>query len=371
MNQKLNIALFSPNKNPYSETFIQAHKNNLKGNVYFYYGIGEDISLENHPSLSSKLKKYFLKAIKIIFKKNHSFVLVKLLSKSLKKQNIDVVLVEYGIHANHILPAIIKVNLPLVVHFHGFDATVKNIIKENKNYKEVFKYASKIIVVSKVMKQQLLDIGCPMGKLVYNANAAQSKFFTIEPNFNSKQFISVGRFNNKKAPYYTILSFKEALKKHSDAKLLLCGDGLLFEVCKNLVRHYQLEKNIKFLGVVSPEKLSELLENSLGYVQHSITAENGDTEGMPISILEASASGIPVISTFHAGISDVVKDGVSGLLCKEHDVHKMGQNIIKILDDVDYAKKLGQAGKERIKSQFSFEKHINGIQQLLETSVKE
>ena len=371
MKQNLNIALFSPNKNPYSETFIQAHKSNLKGNVYYYYGIGEDIALENHPPLANKLKKIILKAIKIIFKKDTSFVLVKLLSKSLKKNKIDVVLVEYGIHANHVLPAIKNVNLPLVVHFHGYDATVKSIIKENNNYTEVFAYASKIIAVSKAMRQQLLEMGCPDEKLVYNPNSAQPMFFEIEPNFQLKQFISVGRFSNKKAPYYTILAFKEALKKHPDAKLLMCGDGLLLEVCKNLVRQFELEDQIKFLGVITPDQMTKLLKDSVGYIQHSITTENGDTEGMPISVLEASASGLPVISTFHAGISDVVEDGETGLLCNEHDVDSMSENIIKILDNVDYAKKLGQAGKDRIKSQFSFEKHIDGIQQLLEESINQ
>ncbi|MFH4964305.1 glycosyltransferase family 4 protein [Gaetbulibacter sp. M235] len=369
MENNFNIALFSPNKDPYSETFIQAHKKGLKGNIFFYYGIGEDITIENHPPLASKLKKQLLKAIKIIFKKNNSFVLVKLLSKSLKKHKIDVVLVEYGIHADHILPAIKYLNLPLVVHFHGFDATVRKIIKEHNSYKEVFQYASKIIAVSKAMENQLLNIGCPREKLIYNANAAQSNFINIESSYESKQLISVGRFANKKAPYYTILAFKKALKTHPDAKLLMCGDGLLLEVCKNLVRHYQLESSIQFLGVISPNELCNLFKESIGYIQHSITAENGDTEGMPISILEASSSGLPVISTFHAGISDVIEDGITGLLCKEHDVDAMSQNIIKLLDDKDYAKKLGYAGKERIKSHFSFEKHINGIQQILEESV--
>ncbi|WP_298368904.1 glycosyltransferase family 4 protein [uncultured Lutibacter sp.] len=371
MKNKINIALFSPNKNPYSETFIQAHKNYLKGNVFYYYGENENIELENYPSLAGKYKIYFLKAIKNILKKESSFVLVQLLKKSLKKHQIDVVLVEYGMHAQQILPAIEKCNLPLVVHFHGYDACKRELLKKNNNYREVFQYASKVIVVSTVMKNQLLSIGCPQEKLVYNANAAQSKFLKVQPSFKSNQFISVGRFTNKKAPYYTILAFKEVLKKYPNAKLLMCGDGLLLEVCKNLVKYHQLENQIEFLGVISSNKLIELFEESIGYIQHSITASNGDMEGMPISILEASASGLPVVSTHHAGISDVIEDGVTGLLCKEHDVKSMGQNILKLLDDIEMAKKMGQEGKKRIKAHFSFEKHINGIQKLLEMSLKQ
>lgn len=366
----IKIALFSPNKNPYSETFIQAHKNNLKGDVFYYYGKNEAIALENHPPIANKIKIYTLKAIKQIFKKQDSYVLEQLLTKSLKKNKIDVVLVEYGTHAQHILPAIKKAKLPLVVHFHGYDASVNELLKQHKNYSDLFKYATRVIVVSTAMRDKLQKIGCPSDKLVYNANAAQDKFYNIKPKFKTKQFLSVGRFTNKKAPYYTILAFKEVVKKHPEATLLMCGNGVLLESCKNLVRYFNLEDNIKFLGVISPQELVGLIENAIGYIQHSITAENGDMEGMPISVLEASAAGLPVVSTFHAGISDVVKHGVTGLLCKEHDVKTMSNHITKLLEDISLAKKLGDAGKKRIKENFSFEKHITGIQRQLEAAIE-
>lgn len=369
MSKKLQIALFSPNKNPYSETFIQAHKNNLKDKVFYYYGRAEAIALEGHPSLANEWTIYFLKLVKRLFKKSPSFVREQLVSKSLKKHKIDVALVEYGIHAHHILPIVKKAKLPLVVHFHGYDATVKEIIKEHNNYKEVFAYASKVIAVSTAMKQQLEDMGCPANKVVYNANAAQDKFFEIQPRFTKKQLISVGRFTHKKAPYYTILAFKEALKKHPDAKLLLAGEGVLLEVCKNVVNHFGLENQVQFLGVIKPEQIIQLLKESRAYIQHSITASNGDTEGMPISILEASAAGLPVISTYHTGISDVIENEVTGLLSIEHDVSKMAYDIIRVLDDVTFARQLGNSGKDRIKSNFSFAKHIDGIQKLLEESL--
>lgn len=370
MKKKLNIALFSPNKNPYSETFIQAHKNFLKGNVYYYYGIGENITLEHYPPLVKQFKRYVLKAIKTFLKKDNSFLLEKILTKSLKKNDIDVVLVEYGIHAHHILPAIEKTKIPLVVHFHGFDATVREVLKEHNNYRGVFRYASKVIAVSRAMVNQLLNIGCPRDKVFYNANAAQSEFYDIQPSFKNEQFVFVGRFTNKKAPYYAILSFKNVLKKYPKAKLFMCGDGPLLEMCENLVRHYKLENNVIFLGVISSNELRKLFSESLGYLQHSITASNGDMEGMPISVLEASAAGLPVVSTYHAGISDVIEHGVTGLLSEEHDVFEMGQNLIKLLENVEYAEELGQAGKKRIKSHFSLERHIDGIQLLLESSVK-
>jgi len=364
--KKINIALFSPNQNPYSETFVQAHKNYLKGNVFFYYGKGVSIKLEKHASLASEARIIALKTFKKLAKKSNTFVEEEIVSKSLKNNNIDVVLVEYGTHANAILPIIKKSGLPMVVIFHGYDINIHRIVKENDNYSKLFAYASKIIAVSNTIKSKLLSLGCTQEKLVYHANAAQPEFLNITPTFKLKQFVFIGRFTEKKAPYYSILAFKKVLKKHPDAVLVMAGDGVLKEVCENLVSYYGIENNVKFLGVISPENFVKILEVSLAYVQHSITAGNGDMEGMPISVLEASSAGLPVISTYHAGIKDVIAHQETGLLCSEHDVDAMSNNMNILLDNLEYAKELGAAGKTRIKEHFSFEKHIKGIQNILE-----
>jgi|26BtaG_2_1085354.scaffolds.fasta_scaffold00155_2 glycosyltransferase involved in cell wall biosynthesis len=366
----LSIALFSPNQNPYSETFVQAHKNYLKGNVLYYYGKGSDIRLENHSNLSSKLKINVLKVVKNLSKQSSTFVEEKLIVKSLKKHKIDVVLIEYGTHANYLLPIIKKSGLPMVVHFHGYDASVYGLISANDNYKDLFTYASKVIVVSTTMQNKLLELGCPKDKLCFNANAAQPDFLKIQPTFKSKQFVFIGRFKEKKAPYYTVLAFKQVLCKHPDATLLMVGSGVLKEVCVNLVNYFGIGNSVKFLGVISPSDFIKILENSFSLVQHSITATDGDMEGMPISVLEASSAGLPVISTYHAGISDVVLHEETGLLCKEHDVDTMSNNMLILLNDFEYAKKLGDAGKQRIKKNFSFERHIEGIQGVLEEASK-
>ena len=152
----LNIAIFSPSQNPYSETFIQAHKNYLRDKVYYYYGSGKNIKLENVGLLTSKVQRLKLKIISKLFKKSSSYIWRNPLLKSLKKQHIDVVLVEYGTHAHHLIETLKQSKLPFVVHFHGYDASVRTIIENNNNYKEVFKYASKIIAVSNKMANMLV-----------------------------------------------------------------------------------------------------------------------------------------------------------------------------------------------------------------------
>lgn len=360
----LNIAIFTPNQNPYSETFIQAHKNYLKGNVFYYYGRNA-IQLEGRELDSDSFSEKFIRLKGKLLKSPKSLIKEKILLNSLRDNKIDVALVEYGTHADYILPILKKTGLPLVVHFHGYDATVFEVLEKNDNYKAVFQHASKIIAVSKKMEQMLLDIGCPREKLIYNVYGPQPEYMEVKPTFTKIQFLAIGRFTDKKAPYYTILAFKKAIETHPKAKLIMAGEGHLLNMCINLAKYLNIENQIEFLGIITSDKYQELLSESLGFVQHSIRAKNGDMEGTPLSVLEASAAGLPVIATNHAGIPDVIIHGKTGLLCEEHEVDAMAKNMISILDNVEFAMELGQAGKINIRKNFNMERHIASLQDIL------
>ncbi len=366
----MNIALFSPSQNPYSETFVQAHKNYLKGKVFYYYGTKGRVKLEGHDLSLSKFSLLRYRVLRKFYNYSFSFINNKTVLHSLKEKAIDVILVEYGTHAFNLIEILKSCGLPIVVHFHGYDASKDETLKKCNNYKEVFAFTKKVIAVSKVMEQQLLNLGCPREKLVYNANGSQPEFEFLTLQFSKKQFVGVGRFADKKAPYYTILAFNEVLKKHPDAKLLLAGDGVLLNTCMNLVEYLNISNQVEFLGIIKPEQFQKILCESLAFVQHSITALNGDKEGMPIAVLEASSAGLPVISTKHAGIIDVIIDGKTGYLSNEHDVSSMTKFMLQFLDDVNLAKQMGAAGRKYIAEHFSFQHHIDGIQCVLAEAIE-
>lgn len=363
----MNIAIFTPNQNPYSETFIQAHKTYLRDTVFYYYG-QKNIQLEGVSHLSTPWERRWLNIKRKIFKKPSSSIQDTIIIKSLRKNKIDAVLAEYGNHAHFILPFIKKAGLSLVVHFHGYDASVTKTVENHKNYAAVFQYASKVIAVSHKMEEMLLEIGCPQEKLIYNVYGPQPDFLKVKPAFEKKQFIAIGRFTDKKAPYYTILAFKKAVEIHPDARLIMAGDGPLLNTCQNLVSYLGIRDQVEFPGIISPKAYRKLLAESLGSVQHSIIAENGDMEGTPLALMEASAAGLPVVSTEHAGIPDVIINGATGLLCEEHDVEQMAANMLMLLDNIELAQKLGQVGKENIAKNFSMERHIDSLQDILEHS---
>lgn len=348
------LAILSPNQNAYSETFIQAHRK-LPFTIKFYYGGSIPFSLEGNDSI---LKLSFPERIKRKLLRGFTFTEKRLLF-SLRQEKADCVLAEYGTTAADSLKVIKYLKLPLIVHFHGADASVKEVVEQYaEKYRSVFEYASKIIVVSKKMKEALLELGCPEEKLVINCCGPDDSFFTVLPTFQKPQFLAVGRFVNKKAPYLTIFSFKKVVQDWPNAKLIMVGTGELLNICKSLTHLLNLENNIEFKGVCKHEEIKELLQQSIAFVQHSVVAENGDSEGTPVAVLEAQAAGLPVIATFHAGIPDVVLHNETGLLSKEKDINEMAINMLHILNEKGLARMLGVNGRNRMEENFTLEKHL-------------
>jgi len=366
--QKNSIAMVSPSHNAYSETFIQAQKNGLKGKVFYYYGGELPQFLEGYGKLNNRATIWLVKikrklGIKTFNAAETAFI------KSLKQHKIEVVFAQYGTTAHRIVKICNYLKIPLITHFHGYDASIDAVISGCNNFNEVFKYSTYVIAVSNVMKNKLLKLGCPSQKMIYNVYAPDDIFFEVKPNFSNETFIALGRFVEKKAPYYTILAFSKVLNDYPNAQLIIGGQGELYEVCTNLVKYLKIENNVLLPGILSKEKFIGYLSTSVAFVQHSITALSGDQEGTPVAVLEASAAGLPVIATKHAGIPDVIIDGETGLLVDEHDVNGMAEQMLKVLKDKDLAKVLGSKGKERMKAHYTSKKQLQVLDDLIEKCI--
>ena len=359
-----NLAIATTNNGVYSETFIKAQIDHLNPKLVMYGGwlpafYGKSIKIVN-----SKKEKLNIIS-KIIFKRKF-FDLSQEYVSLIKSNKIDVVLAQYGpggVHLNSICKA---ANIDLIVHFHGFDASDFQTLKTYEDsYKALFQDAKKIIAVSKVMQDKLVTIGCPLDKIKVITYGPNNLFFNIEPKYNCETFFALGRFIDKKAPYLTILSFNEVLKKFPNAKLRMAGNGELLNTCKNMVKALQITDSVTFLGVIHPEQTIKEMENAIAFVQHSLIADDGDSEGSPVAVLEAQAAGLPVISTFHAGIPEVVLNNETGFLVIETDIYGMADAMLKILQDKKLAQKMGQAGRQRVLNNFSMEHYINSLRAVI------
>ena len=356
----MRIALLSPSHNQYSETFILAHKEFLKGKIFYYHNGELPTMLENQPIIFGRAKriKHILKGY---YRLNDFSIEQEALMQSFQENKIDLVFAEYGSTGETVADLCEHLKIPLIVQFHGVDAHHENQLIAYQSYVKVFRYASYVIVVSKKMQTDLIKLGCPKDKIVYTVCGPRNDFFEIIPDFSSLNFLTAGRFTDKKAPYYTILAFAKVLKNIPEATLIMAGDGELFNTCNNLVKHFGLEKNIQLVGSISPERLRNYMATSRAFIQHSITTPEGNSEGTPVVITEAGAAGLPVIATAHAGIADVIVHDETGLLSEEHNIDEMAAHILLLAQNPDLAKRMGQRAREIVLKNYSMQKHIQTL----------
>lgn len=362
------IAIASPSENAWSETFIAAHIDRLAGVELVLSGGELPTRVVNGPALRSYGGFSFIKdhVLARLLRTDLHGLVKRRLSKELREARIDVVLAEYGTTAHAMIEPCKRAGLPLVAHFHGFDAHKESAATATGNYAELFQYAAALIVVSRAMEQRLLDLGAPREKLLYSCYGIDVDRFALgDPAAAPPHFVAVGRFVDKKAPHLTLSAFELLLQRVPESRLTFAGQGPLWESCQQRVRSGPLAGKVDLCGVRKPEEVSALLRGARGFVQHSVRALSGDMEGTPLAVLEAMATGVPVIATRHAGIPDVVEHGTHGLLCDEFDVEGMAANMERVALDAALAGELGRQGRISAERLHRVEDHIARLQAVL------
>ena len=367
----MNIALISPNKEQFSETFIQAHRVGFKGEIHFLAGGKVPVYSDKTGALKLKGVDRIINSIYSRLTKNTLSGDLLAFKNYLKENKIQVVYAEYGPTGVAVLQACKDVNIPLIVNFHGRDAFAYDELENNKEgYQQLVRDAAAIVVVSQEMKAQLTKLGAPREKLYYTPCAPNDEFLTInkeivEPPF----FLFVGRFVSKKAPLTVIKSFELVLLEYPGAQLKMVGDGVLLEECKAFVNDKGITDSVQFKGVCARGEILTLQKECFAFVQHSVVTETGDREGTPVGVLEAMATGTVVISTYHGGIQDVVTDKVTGLLSNEGDVEAMAENMKRVLSDKTLVTNLGEQAKKEVEAKYSMTHHIQTLNNLLQKIV--
>ncbi len=373
-----NLCIIYPNKSSSSETFIQAHVKHLPFNNKVLYGGWfpafdvEDKPLKNYIDLTLSEKIKF--AIK---PRTEYYMRERSLQDFLKKNKIDAVMVEYGLTGTHVMNVCNRMKIPLVVHFHGFDVYSKSIIKEYHNsYLSLFQKASALVVVSTDMREQLIKLGAPESKVFYNSCGVDiNHFLPKKKELSNPIFLFAGRFVNKKAPQLVILAFNKVLESVPSAQLIMAGDGglgsagELFYSCKQIVKALKIEDKVIFKGSLSNQEIANEMQNASIFVQHSVIPENGDSEGTPVTLLEASASEMGIIATRHGGIKDVVIDGETGLLVDEYDLEGTAKCMLELARNPEKTKKLGIAARQRVSELFSMDVSIGKLADIIDSTI--
>lgn len=287
---------------------------------------------------------------------------------ALRESQPAVILCHFGQIALRVLPVARRSGVPVVAHFHGSDlsVTLRNRWYRSSLRRHVRHFAA-TVVVAEYQRQELLRLGAPAERIHLIPCGGPVTEVRVSQNVGSSpcRFLSVGRLIEKKAPLATIRAFARCCEAVPDAKLTIVGDGSLRRAAEALCRELGIEAKVTFSGRQPPTTVLEELEKASVFVQHSVQAANGDMEGWPVSIAEAMAAGLPIVSTRHADIPAQVTEGKTGFLVEENDWEDMGRQMILLAQNADLRREMGQQAAKVAREQFDYRALTKKLEELL------
>lgn len=285
----------------------------------------------------------------------------------LQSSKPDILHAHFGPMGVMIAPVAQKLGIPLVVTFMGYDGSrALRSQRWRDNYQTLNTQVTAVIGISTDMCNRLVDIGFDKGKIhriSLGVNIDQFSFRDPKMDYDGKEVhcLHVGRLTAKKSPLKLLDAFNtayQALQPDIDLKLTLAGDGELYDEVVDKIKGLNLENQVDVLGSVSHKDVIRLFHEAHIYTQYCEVSSSGDVEGQGVTFVEASASGLPVISTRHGGIPDVVLDGKTGYLVEEGDIQGMADKMIELACRPEQWTTFGTAGRKHIEATFTLENQV-------------
>jgi glycosyltransferase involved in cell wall biosynthesis len=364
-----------PGTESYSETFIVNQLARMPGTVVPIYGEFPYCTWKGEPLVPGPMRLLRREGQRIhpLIQRLASEAAERKMSRFLRRWKIDVILAQYATTAVSLLAVSQRAGVSLVAHFHGCDAYESNILAEYADgYRRLFAQASALICVSEAMREKLLELGAPGAKLFVNPCGIDVDHFSpADAAGNPPVFVAVGRFVEKKAPLLTLLAFQRVVQECPQARLVMAGDGPLLEVCRQTVRALGMKDSVSLRGRLTPAEVIKEMGAGRAFVQHSVVAGSGDSEGTPVAILEAGARALPVVSTRHGGIRQAVVDGETGFLVEEGDIDGMAAAMLRLAGDPELAGEMGRRAREHITRYYSLERRIETLLSILREAAAE
>jgi colanic acid/amylovoran biosynthesis glycosyltransferase len=255
----------------------------------------------------------------------------------------------------------------IVTTFHG-EVGYTGQKRYKKGYDLLFELGDLILPMSEREKQDLIALGCSPQKIVVHRMGVDLNQFTFvprQPRSDGKaHLLTVARLVEKKGVEYAIKAVANVLKKYPHIEYDIAGDGPLRSDLIDLIEMFNIGDKIKLLGWKRQEEIVELVKGADILLAPSVTSEDGDQEGIPVVLMEAMAQGLPVLSTYHSGIPELVQDGVSGFLVPERDVDALAEKLEHLVQHPEIWPEMGRAGRAHVERYHDIDKLNDQLVQL-------
>jgi colanic acid/amylovoran biosynthesis glycosyltransferase len=291
------------------------------------------------------------------------------LARELRRFHPSLVHAHFGTSGPTALTLADAIAVPLIVTFHGNDATVTPAEARRtwrgreylRGRQRVIERAALFIAVSDFIRSRLLQQGYPAGKVVTLYNGIDVDYFSRTSSQREPVVLFVGRFVEKKGCEYLLRALGQLAREGQPVRGVLLGDGPLRGELERVAR--ESGADVEFIGFRPLPEVKDWLGRASLVVVPSVTAANGDSEGLPTVLLEAQAMGTPVVSTRHAGNAEGVLEGRSALLVDERDVQGLADSIRFFMNSPRAVEEFGSAARAFVTGKFSIRSRVEILEE--------
>ena len=272
----------------------------------------------------------------------------------------DVLLCHYG--RNGLKATLFKdlgvIDSKIVTIFHGYDLSHYMGIHGEQIYRHLFQRVDLLLPISQHWQKKLIALGCKSEKIRVHRmgiNCDRFEYVKSSPNKPKIILVSVARLVEKKGLKYSIQAVASLISQYPSLEYQIVGDGFLRQELQHLIDHLNVGNNVKLLGWKKQAEVAAIISQANIVLAPSVTAGDGDCEGIPVSLMESMAKGLPVISTLHSGIPELIEDKVSGYLLPERDTIQLAHKIEYLLNDLTLRTKMGKAGRKKVQEAYNID----------------
>ncbi|HZC35420.1 MAG TPA: glycosyltransferase [Chthoniobacterales bacterium] len=291
------------------------------------------------------------------------------LLNSLIAQKSALLHIYFGNNGVFWLPFIRRSPIPVIVSFHGADAQVGlDTPIADLRLREVFQRAALVLSRSESLAALLKERGCPPDKLQIHRTGIPLDLYAprrrLQPAGDAWRLVQACRLVEKKGLRVTLRAFAKFHRQFPAATLTIAGDGPLRRELAMQSDKLGITRNVTFAGFLDGPALAQLFYSSDIFIHPSEVTTEGNQEGVPNSLLEAMATGLPSVSTHHGGIPEAITDRVSGLLVNEADPDALFDALNELARNTELRNSISEKGAETVEKKFNAAEQIRQLENI-------
>lgn len=378
------VDIYASRRGDRSKVHPSVEQYNLLNRTYYFHSIPENFLLRIFKGiiliflLSFQDPRKLLQALNI-FKYRKQALSLWLLYTAMPSFNrsYDIIHCQFGHECfrGMAFRTINELKAKLITIFRGYDISSFVEKKGIHIYDELFKTGDFFLANCEFFRQKVINLGCDPQKIVVHFSGLACDRFIYKPRHlpadGRIRLATTGRLVEKKGIEYAIQAVAKQAKITPNIEYNIIGDGELKAKFAQLIQELGVDKIVKLVGWKNEGEIIEILDQTQIFLAPSVTATDGNQDAPINTLKEAMAMGLPVISTYHGGIPELVEDGISGFLVPERDAEALAEKLGYLIEHPEKWKTMGKAGRDRVETNFDLDKLNDKLakiyQQILES----